>query len=102
MLLAVFVPMLLLSSFHVHETSHAEETECYQCQQHQCHGHLVPIATIGHQCVLCQFLTLTFVAAAAVAVACCQPRSITFCARQHQAVRLADRGVVSLRAPPAV
>lgn len=100
-LLAVFVPMLLLSSLHIHETSQAEETACAECVQHQCHGHLTPFSSSVHQCVLCQFLTLTFVAAAVAAVICTLPKRITVCARHSHAVRLTYCGVIGLRAPPA-
>ena len=68
LLLAVFMPMLLLSSVHVHETAETIETECADCVHHSCHGHMTVTATWSHDCVLCQFLTLTLLTAAAMAV----------------------------------
>ena len=68
MLLAVFVPMLLLSSVHVHETGETIETECADCVHHNCHGHLTAMATWAHDCVLCQFLTFSMLAAVMLAV----------------------------------
>ena len=56
LLLAVFVPMVVLSSVHIHETG--ETTD----------GHLTAMATWAHDCVLCQFLTLTMLTAAVMAV----------------------------------
>ena len=69
LLLAVYVPMLLLSSLHVHEgaISH-NEVECSDCVHHSCHGHLTQTATWVHDCVLCEFLTLTMLTAAVMAV----------------------------------
>lgn len=68
MLLAVFVPMLILSSVHIHETNGIIETECTDCVHHGCHGHLTQTASWVHDCVLCQFLTLTMLTAAMAAV----------------------------------
>jgi hypothetical protein len=68
LLLAVFMPMLLLSSVHVHETAETIETECADCVHHSCHGHMTVTATWSHDCVLCQFLTLTLLTAAVMAV----------------------------------
>ena len=69
LLLAVFLPMLVFSSLHVHEGSASQtEKECSDCIHHNCHGHLTQTATWAHDCVLCQFLTLTMLTAAAAAV----------------------------------
>ncbi|MCR4958885.1 MAG: hypothetical protein K6B13_09855 [Prevotella sp.] len=35
---------------------------------HNCHGHLTTMASWAHDCVLCQFLTLTLLPAAVLAV----------------------------------
>ncbi|MBQ9525609.1 MAG: hypothetical protein IJR69_10905 [Bacteroidaceae bacterium] len=63
-LLTVFLPTLLLSSLHIHHVSE-DETSCTACVQHQCHGHLSQFSGSLHHCVLCQFLTLSFVAGTA-------------------------------------
>ena len=79
LLLAVFLPMLVFSSLHVHEgTVSQAEKECTDCIHHRssdgrlpsknCHAHLTQTATWAHDCVLCQFLTLTMLTAAAAAV----------------------------------
>ncbi len=62
-LLAVFVPMLVFSSLHIHSDRTYSEAECAECVAHHCHGHLIQTdASIG-ECVLCQFLSLTYTAA---------------------------------------
>ena len=69
LLLAVFLPMLLLSSVHVHGTEGTiGETECADCVHHSCHGHMTSTAAWTHDCVLCQFLTLTSLTAAVLAI----------------------------------
>ena len=69
LLLAVFLPMLVFSSLHVHEGAVSQaEKECTDCTHNNCHGHLTQTATWAHDCVLCQFLTLTMLTAAAAAV----------------------------------
>ena len=101
-LLAVYLPMLLISSLHIHETSVEAERACTECVQHQCHGHLSQLSDGMHQCVLCQFLTLTCVAGVAGTIAChLTPRNI-FHAARSQAILPTACGFISLRAPPAV
>lgn len=102
LLLAVFVPMLILSSLHVHERSvAAPEKECVDCVHHSCHGHLAQMASWTHDCVLCQFLSLTFVA---FGVACLIIINKVVSLRrdaQRCNVNIAYCGIVGLRAPPA-
>lgn len=100
-LLAVFLPMLLLSSFHIHETGETVKTECTDCVHHNCHGHLTQVATWVHDCVLCQFLSLTFVATAAVVLIIIDKVVSSRIDAQRRNVRVAHHGIVGLRAPPA-
>ncbi|MBR2206207.1 MAG: hypothetical protein IJ898_07640 [Prevotella sp.] len=67
-MLAVFLPMLIFSSLHIHEIPQTTDTECSDCVHHNCHGHLTAMATWAHDCVLCQFLTLSMLTAAMMAV----------------------------------
>ncbi len=101
-LLAVFLPMLILSALHIHQAPSAEEDSCTACTKHHCHGHLAPQTASFHQCVLCQFLSLTFVTAAISVVVCFHPKSKINFAQYCQATRLTYCGLISLRAPPAV
>ena len=66
--MAVFVPMLLMTSLHVHESTTTVETECTGCIHNSCHGHLTQMASWTHDCVLCQFLTLSFTVVAVVSL----------------------------------
>ena len=64
LLLSVFVPMMVLSALHVHESDSSILSECSACVHHQAHpGHLT--ADIGHlhDCVLCQLMASTFLVA---------------------------------------
>ncbi|MBO4658164.1 MAG: hypothetical protein J5637_03205 [Prevotella sp.] len=67
LLLAVFVPMLLLSLVHVHEGM-AEEAACADCAHHVHHSHLASADFCVDSCVLCQMLSLPFVAAILLSV----------------------------------
>ncbi|MCR4614495.1 MAG: hypothetical protein K5778_10940 [Bacteroidaceae bacterium] len=66
-LLSVFVPMVLLSALHLHNDTHAKGNSCVECVKHSHHhSHLSLGEGVFHDCILCQFLTLTYFAAAAV------------------------------------
>lgn len=101
-LLAVFVPMLILSSLHVHHGSLTAEKECAECVHHHCNGHITQGTETIHHCVLCQFLSITFYAAAIAAVLFYSHTAKTTYARKQCNLRLACRGFISLRAPPFV
>ncbi len=101
-LLAIFLPMLVLSSVHVHKTMTAPDTECVKCVHHQCHGHFTQQWGESHPCLLCQFLTLSFFGTAALAVILYSKsyKNISF---QHQHKVYVDvMGLPALRAPPYV
>ena len=102
LLLAVFVPMLVFSSLHVHDDSKAAAlTECADCVHHSCHGHLTQTASWMHDCVLCQFLTLIYVAIGTISLIIINKVvNARINAPQHN-VYVAFRGIVGLRAPPA-
>ena len=101
-LLAVYLPMLLVSSLHIHGEAEAHETACAECVQHQCHGHLSQLSDGMHQCVLCQILTLTYVATAAGMLLCYQPKRKAVYAKYRQTPCLTYAGFISLRAPPTL
>lgn len=67
LLLSVFVPMTALSALHVHKVDSDVTAVCSACINHQSHaGHLSAGFDNIHDCVLCQFLSLSFVAATGV------------------------------------
>ena len=101
-LLAVYLPLLLFSSLHIHETSNVRDAECAECVHHQCHGHLAQLSDGMHQCVLCQFLTISYVATPTWTFLCHQPQSKVSYALYRQVICLIPRGIISPRAPPYV
>ena len=102
LLLAVYVPMLLLSSLHFHEPSQEMEPTCTECVGHQCHGHLIQLSGGMHQCVLCQILTLTYIVVATRGLLCYQARRKAVYAVCRRDVCRVSRCNISLRAPPAI
>ena len=71
LLLAAFLPMLVLSSLHTHSPQsraavaasyqQAAQDECSECVRHLPHaGHFTTATTPLHPCVFCQFLSLTY------------------------------------------
>ena len=102
-LLAVFLPMLLLSSFHVHPEAHVEGDDCEGCVHHLPHaGHISNLTVCSFDCVLCQFLTLSMLTAAVVAV------TVYFHVyQQHHAqpscgYHATSCGIIVTRGPPSV
>jgi hypothetical protein len=67
LLLAVFVPMLLLSSLHIHGYEQSADDLCTECVHHHCGGHLGQQTLSLDNCLLCQFLTLPMAVAACLA-----------------------------------
>lgn len=101
-LLAVFLPMLLLSSLHIHQESETPQDTCAECVHHHCHGHLSQLADAMHHCVLCQFLTLSFVAGTAGTYLFLYPSCRTHYARPVSANCTESRGIIVTRGPPAI
>ena len=102
LLLAVFVPMLVFSSLHVHDDSKAAAlTECADCVHHSCHGHLIQTASWMHDCVLCQFLSLVFMAIGTISLIIINKVVSARINAQQRNVCVAFRGIIGLRAPPA-
>lgn len=68
LLLAVFLPMLILSSTHIHNRGNAAEEECKQCVHHKVHSsHLSQAQAKICDCLLCQIQHLTFLSATPLA-----------------------------------
>ena len=93
--------MTLISSLHIHEADDAVESACVECIHHHCGGHLTQLSTTMHQCVLCQFLSLTLVIAGAVCLANINREASVRIDAQQRNVCVAHSGIVGLRAPPA-
>lgn len=97
-LLAVFVPMMILASIHTHEDVQTEVV--VHCDHVHCHGHL----TVAHfsidDCVLCQFLGLPFTVCAIAAVVFINKVFKFLYAQPVCALHMVACGIPSLRAPP--
>ena len=69
-LLAVYLPLLLLTMLHVHRPAAYVEDVCAQCVHHEPHaGHISSHTPSLHECVVCQLTTLQYIAPAAVVFA---------------------------------
>lgn len=100
LLLAVFLPMLLVSSLHIHPSYESAETECAECVNHNCAGHITQQAIGMHQCVLCQFLTLPMLIVTVFSVIIYKEVKRLLRDSRHSSLNYALRGVIALRAPP--
>ena len=102
LLLAVFVPMLLLSSLHIHGYEQTGDEQCKECVHHHCGGHLGQQTLSLHDCLMCQFLTLSMtVAACIVAITLFHHvYRLTFAQGRERLCKQVLGGIVT-RGPPA-
>ena len=101
-LLAVFLPMLVFSSLHIHQSEGAVQMTYAECVHHHCGGHLWQQTISMDDCVLCQFLTLPILAVA-VATLIIYNQSLKAEPQTWQrSVCVAHNSVVGLRAPPSI
>lgn len=101
-LLSVFVSMTALSALHRHETVADTAADCIECAHHVHHSHLTAGFSSIHDCLLCQFLTLNYIAAAAVALAPAALNVSAIIRRQAHALRNRIGGSRDSRAPPCL
>ncbi|MBR6250436.1 MAG: hypothetical protein IKR17_04465 [Bacteroidales bacterium] len=103
LLMLAFLPMLLISSVHTHNhhnISHAD-AECSKCIQHlPCAGHLDGEVGHSHDCVLCQFVGLNYVATNEVRIAFVDGGEGNIRAQQTAHWSACVVGLPLLRAPP--
>ncbi|MBQ8656452.1 MAG: hypothetical protein IJ527_05310 [Prevotella sp.] len=77
LLLAVFLPMLVLSALHVHAAAETAADMCTECVNHSGHhGHLTQTAASVSDCVLCQFLSLSYLETAPLTLTACACLSV--------------------------
>ncbi|MBP5365798.1 MAG: hypothetical protein J6Y82_07725 [Bacteroidales bacterium] len=104
LLLAVYLPMLLLSSVHTHRHTHSEaETlieNCADCLQHHCNGHVSETDVRQHDCVLCKFLTCSYLSAKNNNSVNVATGDLTITNHYDSIYTPNTLGVISLRAPP--
>ncbi|MBR1401720.1 MAG: hypothetical protein IJ604_01970 [Prevotella sp.] len=101
-LLATIVPMLLLSSLHIHQTGSAAESMCAECVHHHCAGHLGQQAEVSHDCVLCQILCSHMLPADDAAPIIYNKVATDHPALWQQPVFTFPHFTIGLRAPPTV
>ncbi|MBO4819844.1 MAG: hypothetical protein J5548_00050 [Prevotella sp.] len=99
-LLAVFVPMLLFSVLHIHTEGSEVSDACSECIHHARHSHLSSADFCIDHCVLCQFLTLPFIAAGLMTLG--SPLVVRCQGWQGISLHLpaSVAGCIHLRAPP--
>jgi len=102
-LLAVFVPMLMMSSLHHHNAPGALQTVCPQCLHHIHHsGHLAAEQAGIDNCVLCQFQSLPFVAAVVIELGLVVRRFCCPLILSESACLSVYSGIPATRAPPYI
>ncbi|MBR1803403.1 MAG: hypothetical protein IJ775_00660 [Muribaculaceae bacterium] len=102
-LLSVFVPMLLLSYFHIHVIP-AGSIDCDQCVENVHHaGHITQHTAHVDDCVLCRFMGQRFITAEDVQEPTVNVALVAIVDLQVSSTILDMQcGVPSLRAPPAI
>ena len=103
LLLLVYIPMLLVVTFHHHGEAQGSQAGfyCVDCAHHIHHdGHLIVLQNTMHDCVLCQLQSTPYLAPSlvvwiAIAVLHLSPRR-AFCSP----CLCRAKGVKSTRAPP--
>lgn len=61
LMLLAYLPAVLLSSLHSHETVSQEPVQCHDCVNHNHHSGHIGAAFAHHNCLLCQFLQQTYI-----------------------------------------
>ena len=99
-LLSIFVTTMALSVAHRHEVAANPAADCAECAHHVHHSHLSAGSAYLHDCLLCKFISLNYVAATAVALAL--PAIHASATRRRQLQPLCSRisGSQCTRAPP--
>jgi len=60
LLLSVVLPMTLVLPFHHHDAEESAADSCEQCTNHQPHSGHMGSSDPGDNCLICQFLGVTF------------------------------------------
>ena len=60
LLLSVVLPMTLVLPFHHHDTGDSSVSSCEQCTNHQPHPGHMGSSDQGDNCLICQFLGVSF------------------------------------------
>lgn len=102
LLLSVFVPMMVMTVLHSHEST-TSVAACADCDHHVAHaGHFSILGDHNCDCVLCQFTSIVFLGSTALGI------SILMAATRQQGASFLSAPVKgkerqpSLRAPPTI
>ncbi|MBP6527921.1 MAG: hypothetical protein ACMV1B_02550 [Prevotella sp.] len=102
MLLAVFVPMLMMSTFHRHEEVRSAGITCYDCQHHIHHaGHIANGWTSIDKCVLCHFHSLPYILGTEICLALFTVLIYQLLAFLKPMHATTFRGITTTRGPPS-
>ena len=100
-LLVVFLTTMTLSVTHHHEGVANMAADCVECAHHLHHsGHISMDDGGTHDCVLCQFFSLTYTAAITTAVALVCTSVVAVVWHHQLTALLAAGGSFQGRAPP--
>jgi hypothetical protein len=100
-LLAAFLPLLVVSSVHTHRLPLAEVDVCHQCAAHEAHpAHLGAQVVSVHDCVFCHLMSFYYLGSAALLAAVLLPVRVAGRTGLPTAVLAGRAGLPSLRAPP--
>ncbi len=103
LLLLVFLPILLFSFMHTHQYAVSVESGCYECTNHLPHGGHISLQAIHiHDCVLCQFVSLSFVAAMTLVLVVARQVDTVLLSTQTPQCLSAVYRPHSPRAPPVI
>ncbi len=101
LLLAVFIPALMISALHLHQPQAAETDVCVECAAHLPHvAHLSPSAGATLDCVFCQFLGLPYLLPILFAVVLLSRHGQKVAIRSICHPTRCAHLILSLRAPP--
>ena len=94
-LLATYLPMVVLSSMHVHHETIDVHDDCQQCV-----GHIEEVHHHDHDCLLCNFLAQSYFAQDAGQTATILPAAERISVPTQAMAKQFHYGVPQLRAPP--
>lgn len=101
-LLSIFVSMMMLSGLHRHHIDADVAADCVECAHHVHHGHLSAASEHPDECLLCQFISFTYIAATAILLVLPALTTATTLLCQSVLRSLFVSGNKSSRAPPYV
>ena len=100
LLLSVVLPMALVLPFHHHDCSEHEEHVCELCEHHLPHPAHLSSDEHADDCLICQFLGISYLPEASAGIPTAQSDISTCCAIPSNDAPSAQVEHLSTRAPP--